>query len=168
MSDRSLGDEYRYVFDRATAPRQLGNSLQRPSLLNKRLFTRKTEMDKEVLAGGNNFKSRQEDMYKYGLGGGGGGGRGGGFQQPQKPPADTENLYKIMGVKKTATEAELKKAHRKLVLKYHPDKNPGDETAKEKFTEVSNAYEILGDPEKRAIYDREGEEGVKESDQRKE
>jgi hypothetical protein len=52
LSDRKLGDEYRYVFDRAHAERTLGNSLDRPSLLDKRLFTRKTEMDAEVLSSG--------------------------------------------------------------------------------------------------------------------
>jgi len=55
LSDRKLGDEYRYVFDRANAERTLGNSLDRPSLLDKRLFTRKTEMDAEVLNAGSNF-----------------------------------------------------------------------------------------------------------------
>ena len=52
MSNRTLGDEYRYVFDRKEAERQLGNTLERPSLLNKRLFVRKTEMDKEDLKQG--------------------------------------------------------------------------------------------------------------------
>ena len=53
MSNRTLGDEYRYVFDRKEAERQLGNTLERPSLLNKRLFVRKTEMDQENLNQGN-------------------------------------------------------------------------------------------------------------------
>ena len=60
LSDRKLGDEYRYVFDRANAERTLGNSLDRPSLLDKRLFTRKTEMDAEVLNSGSNFNQIQE------------------------------------------------------------------------------------------------------------
>ena len=55
MSNRALGDEYRYVFDRKEAERQLGNTLERPSLLNKRLFVRKTEMDKENLNQGDQF-----------------------------------------------------------------------------------------------------------------
>jgi len=55
MSDRKLSDEYRYVFDRANAQRQLGNTLDRPQLLNKRLFTRKTEIEQEVLNAGSDF-----------------------------------------------------------------------------------------------------------------
>lgn len=62
LSDRKLGDEYRYVFDRAHAERTLGNSLDRPSLLDKRLFTRKTEMDAEALSSGQNF-NRMEESY---------------------------------------------------------------------------------------------------------
>lgn len=67
-----------------------------------------------------------------------------------------------MGVKKSANQAELKRAYKKNAIKYHPDKNPDDpEKAKQIFTKIANAYEVLGDPDKRAIYDREGEEGVK-------
>ena len=62
MSNRTLGDEYRYVFDRKEAERQLGNTLERPSLLNKRLFVRKTEMDKEDLKQGDHFNRIQETM----------------------------------------------------------------------------------------------------------
>lgn len=60
LSDRILGDEFRYVFDRAHAQRLLGNTLDRPQLVNKRLFVRKTEMDQEVLAAGTNFAYHQE------------------------------------------------------------------------------------------------------------
>ena len=62
MSNRTLGDEYRYVFDRKEAERQLGNTLERPSLLNKRLFVRKTEMDKENLKQGDQFNRYEERM----------------------------------------------------------------------------------------------------------
>ena len=58
-----------------------------------------------------------------------------------------------MGVSKSATQDEIKKAYRKLAIKYHPDKNPGDKSAEEKFKEASEAYEVLGDEKKRAEYD---------------
>jgi DnaJ-related protein SCJ1 len=72
-----------------------------------------------------------------------------------------KNFYDILGVKKDASDKEIKRAYRKLSLKYHPDKNPGNEKAREKFVEVANAYEALSDPEKRRIYDTQGEEGLK-------
>ena len=61
-----------------------------------------------------------------------------------------------MGVGREATPEELKRAYRKLALKYHPDKNPGDKEAEEKFKELGEAYEILSDQQKRATYDRFG------------
>lgn len=64
--------------------------------------------------------------------------------------------YKILGVSKEATEEEIKKAYRKLALQYHPDKNGGDKKAEEKFKEIAAAYEILGDPQKKAHYDSGG------------
>jgi len=64
--------------------------------------------------------------------------------------------YEILGVSRNATQEEIKKAYRKLAHKYHPDKNPGDKQAEEKFKQINNAYEILSDPEKRANYDRFG------------
>ncbi|MDR2400260.1 MAG: molecular chaperone DnaJ [Deferribacteraceae bacterium] len=66
------------------------------------------------------------------------------------------DYYQILGVDKNAAEAEIKKAYRTLALKYHPDKNPGDKEAEEKFREVSAAYQVLSDPEKRSQYDRYG------------
>ncbi|MFZ5758933.1 MAG: DnaJ C-terminal domain-containing protein [Thermodesulfobacteriota bacterium] len=69
------------------------------------------------------------------------------------------DYYKILGVTKTATADEIKKAFRKLALKYHPDKNPGDKKAEEKFKEANEAYAVLSDPEKRKQYDTFGANG---------
>lgn len=66
------------------------------------------------------------------------------------------DYYQLLGVSKTATEKEIKSAFRKLAQKYHPDKNLGDPRAEGKFKEINEAYEVLGDPEKRAKYDRLG------------
>jgi molecular chaperone DnaJ len=70
------------------------------------------------------------------------------------------DYYEVLGVSKSATDAELKKAYRKLALQYHPDKNPDDKAAEEKFKEAAEAYEILSDADKRARYDRFGHAGV--------
>ncbi|HEX6101093.1 MAG TPA: J domain-containing protein [Thermoanaerobaculia bacterium] len=69
-----------------------------------------------------------------------------------------KDYYEILGVKKTATEAELKKAYRDLAKKYHPDKNKGNKEAENKFKEISEAYAVLSDKEKREQYDRLGRE----------
>ena len=66
----------------------------------------------------------------------------------------------MLGVSKTATAEEIKKAYRKKAIQYHPDKNPGDATAEEKFKEAAEAYEVLSDENKRARYDRFGHAGV--------
>jgi molecular chaperone DnaJ len=67
-----------------------------------------------------------------------------------------EDLYKVLGVAKGASDEEIKKAHRKLVRKYHPDRNPDDPGAEEKFKEIQGAYDTLSDPEKRKAYDAGG------------
>lgn len=70
------------------------------------------------------------------------------------------DYYKILGVDRNANEKEIRNAYRQLSKKYHPDKNPGDESAQHKFMEISNAYDVLMDSEKRDIFDRFGEEGL--------
>ena len=70
------------------------------------------------------------------------------------------DYYEILGVSKSASADEIKKAYRKLAIKYHPDKNPGDKSAEEKFKEAAEAYEILSDNDKRARYDQFGHAGV--------
>jgi len=67
-----------------------------------------------------------------------------------------DELYKTLGVSKKASEDEIKKAYRKLARKYHPDRNPGDKEAEDRFKEISAAYDVLGDPEKRKEYDEGG------------
>ena len=68
--------------------------------------------------------------------------------------------YEILGIARNASESDIKKAYRQLALQYHPDRNPGDRAAEEKFKEASEAYEVLRDPEKRDLYDRFGHEGL--------
>lgn len=70
------------------------------------------------------------------------------------------DYYKILGVNRNASETEIKKAYRKLAIQYHPDKNPGDKEAESKFKELSEAYAILSDSQKRATYDQFGHAGV--------
>lgn len=70
------------------------------------------------------------------------------------------DYYDVLGLSRNATEAELKATYRKLALKYHPDRNPGDKEAEDKFKEAAEAYEVLHDSEKRAIYDQYGHAGL--------
>ena len=66
------------------------------------------------------------------------------------------DYYEVLGIERTVTAEEIKKSYRKLAIKYHPDKNPGDKAAEEKFKELGEAYEVLNDPEKRTLYDQYG------------
>lgn len=70
------------------------------------------------------------------------------------------DFYEILGVTKSASESEIKKAYRQMALKYHPDKNPDDKEAEEKFKEAAEAYEVLSNPEKKARYDQYGHAGM--------
>src|ERR1700752_81859 len=72
-----------------------------------------------------------------------------------------KDLYHVLGVSRTASADDLKKAYRKLARKYHPDINPGNKEAEERFKEISFAHDVLSDPEKRRIYDEFGVEGLR-------
>ncbi len=74
--------------------------------------------------------------------------------------AEKRDYYEVLGVAKTATAEEIKKAYRKKAIQYHPDKNPGDKEAEEKFKEAAEAYEVLSDPQKRQRYDQFGFAGM--------
>ena len=73
---------------------------------------------------------------------------------------EKRDYYEVLGVSKSADATEIKKAYRKLALKYHPDKNPGDKEAEEKFKEAAEAYDVLSNEEKRRRYDQFGHAGV--------
>ncbi|MGH9141998.1 MAG: DnaJ domain-containing protein, partial [Vicinamibacterales bacterium] len=70
------------------------------------------------------------------------------------------DYYEVLEVTKVASDTEIKSSYRRLAMKFHPDRNPGDELAEEKFKECAEAYAILADPQKRGLYDRFGHSGV--------
>ena len=74
--------------------------------------------------------------------------------------SEKRDYYEVLEVSKNASADEIKKAYRKQAIKYHPDKNPGDKEAEEKFKEAAEAYEVLSDPQKRQRYDQFGHAGV--------
>src|SRR5215217_6195224 len=74
--------------------------------------------------------------------------------------ASKRDYYEVLGVARTASEKEIKAAYRKLAVQYHPDRNPGDHAAEEKFKEAAEAYAVLSDADKRGRYDRFGHQGV--------
>ncbi|MDA1043661.1 MAG: DnaJ domain-containing protein, partial [Verrucomicrobia bacterium] len=75
--------------------------------------------------------------------------------------ATKRDYYELLGIPRDSTGEQIKKAYRKLAMKYHPDRNQGDSTAEEKFKEVSEAYEVLSDTQKRQRYDQHGHDGMK-------
>lgn len=77
----------------------------------------------------------------------------------------SDDYYKVLGVRRDADDSTLKKAYRKLAIKYHPDKNPDDKRAEEFFKAIAEAYDVLSDPQKRAAYDRYGKDGAKAAEQ---
>ena len=82
--------------------------------------------------------------------------KGSRFFLPDRREATKKDYYEILGVKKSASAEDVRKAFRKLARKYHPDVNPGDKSAEEKFKTISEANEVLSDPKKRKIYDQLG------------
>ena len=71
-----------------------------------------------------------------------------------------QDLYQTLGIEKNSSDADIKKAYRKLAMKYHPDRNPGDSASEQKFKSIQKAYAILSDKQKRAAYDQFGHAGV--------
>jgi molecular chaperone DnaJ len=76
-------------------------------------------------------------------------------------PSTQRDYYEVLGIEKAADAEEVKRAYRRLAMKYHPDRNPGDAEAEAKFKEAASAYEVLSDPDKRKVYDQFGHEGLR-------
>ena len=74
--------------------------------------------------------------------------------------AGKRDYYEVLGVSRDASAEDIKKAYRKMALKYHPDRNPGDAAAEEKFKEAAEAYDVLSNPDKKARYDQFGHAGM--------
>lgn len=81
-------------------------------------------------------------------------------QRERKLSTSGDSLYQILGIDRNSTPAQIRRAYRKLALRHHPDKNPGDPTAAERFREICDAYNVLADEQKRDIYDRHGSFGL--------
>jgi|EP01049_Picozoa_sp_SAG25_P002058 molecular chaperone DnaJ len=77
-----------------------------------------------------------------------------------RAPLSKQDYYEALGIQRNASPKEIKKAYRKLALKYHPDKNPDDKSAEQKFADISSAFEVLSDERKRQLYDQYGHAGV--------
>jgi molecular chaperone DnaJ len=77
------------------------------------------------------------------------------------------DYYDILGLSKSASDSDIKSAYRKLAMKYHPDRNPGDKKAEENFKEISEAYEVLKDPQKKAAYNQFGHAAFSQGTNRK-
>ena len=75
--------------------------------------------------------------------------------------AEKRDYYEVLGVSRDASAEDIKKAYRKMALKYHPDRNPGDAAAEEKFKEAAEAYDVLSNPDKKARYDQFGHAGMR-------
>src|SRR5256886_10492452 len=81
-------------------------------------------------------------------------------------PTTKRDYYEVLGVERNASDEEIKRAYRKLAIKYHPDKNPDDQHAEEKFKELGEAYDVLMDADKRAAYDRFGHAAFAQGDRK--
>jgi len=79
--------------------------------------------------------------------------------------SQTDNYYALLEVRPQASKSEIKKAYRRLSMKYHPDKNPGDEQAAEHYKKINRAYEVLSNDDKRQIYDHGGEDDLERFEQ---